>query len=189
MSTKGNTFGDERLKKDAGTATRGSRQAENVSRTQDDGGTLSASERRQQLRQEWVHEVLPKAPEIPGMHTVWLSTTNSTDPIYKRIQLGYMPVMQAEIPEFGMGQFTVGSGEFQGCVACNEMLLFKVPLERYNDSMAIYHHDMPLESEQQIYERVKGHSAKDSDDRELTTVEDGFNNLGKRPASPPTFIS
>lgn len=175
---------DERLKKNAGDAVRGSRESADANRTNKDGSALSAEERRQMLRRDWVQEVLPTPPKIPGFHCCWLSTTNSTDPIYKRIQRGYIPVKASEVPGFG-GQFTAAEGEFEGCVACNEMLLFKIPDEIYQDLMTIYHHDIPNEQESSIYERVQGSNEVDSNGRSLGIVEGDFNKLG---ASRPTPI-
>lgn len=180
-----NKFGDERLKKDAGAAVRGSRDDADVDRVEQDGTALSASERRRLLRQEWVQEVLPTPPEMPGFHLCWISTTNSTDPIHKRIQLGYTPVKAAEIP--GFDQYKVGGGQFDGCVACNEMLLFKLPMSVYQDLMMIYHHDMPLEQEQAIRERVQSAHEVDSNGRPLNTVEGDFDRLGRSAAPNPQF--
>jgi len=177
-------FGDERLKKDAGQATRGSRDGADVDRVQQDGGSLSAAERRRLLRQDWVQEVLPSPPPIPGFHMCWLSTTNSTDPIYKRIQRGYMPVRATEVPGLG-SQYAVQGGEFDGCVACNEMLLFKVPNELYNDLMTIYHHELPSEQEEAIYDRASSQET-DSSGRNLVSVEGGFNSMGRK-VPTPTF--
>ncbi len=185
MATK-DTFGDERLKKDAGADIRGPRDAADSARNTD-GGALTPEERRRLLRQEWVTEVLPKPPEIPGFHVCWLSTTNSTDPIYKRIQRGYLPVKTTETPVFGT-QYAVQGGEFDGCVACNEMLLFKLPMQIYQDLMTIYHHDMPLEQEQAIRERVSSNQQEDSSGRSLMQVEGDFNRLGREPTRNPTFI-
>jgi hypothetical protein len=178
-------FGDERLKKNVATDTRGSRDNADIPRVQQDGLALSAAERRRQLRQDWVQEVLPSPPEMPGFHMCWLSTTNSTDPIHKRIQLGYQPVKISEVP--GFGQYRVTQGEFEGCVACNEMLLFKVPMELYQDLMTIYHHDMPLEQEQAIYDRVNSLNDQDSNGRRLATVEGDFSRLGQQTSRSPSF--
>lgn len=184
MSATNDKFGDERLKKDPAVAARGSRDNADAPRVQD-GMSLSASERRRMLRQEWVQEVLPTPPEVPGFHLVWLSTTNSTDPIHKRLQVGYQPVKITEVP--GFEQYKVDGGQFDGCVACNEMLLFKIPMEIYQDLMTIYHHDMPLEQEQAIRERVMGTSEVDSNGRPLNTVEGDFHRLGQTQPRTPTF--
>lgn len=181
------SFGDERLKKDAGQSVRGSRDGADVDRTQQDGSSLTAAERRRLIRQDWVQEVLPTPPIIEGMHCCWLSTTNSTDPIYKRIQRGYTPVKASEVPSFGT-QYTMTDGEFNGCIACNEMLLFKIPLEMYNDLMTIYHHDLPMEQEASIRENVHSRQQQDSEGRGLMQVEGDFNNLGRGTGRTPTFI-
>lgn len=188
MAQTKDTFGDERLKKDTGSPVRGPRDDADVDRVQRDGSALSAADRRRLLRQEWVQEVLPTPPKLPGFHCCWLSTTNSTDPIYKRIQRGYIPVKASEVPNFGP-QFTSKGGDFDGCIACNEMLLFKVPDELYQDLMSIYHHDMPLEQEEAIRESVNGKSDVDSNGRRLGEVEGDFNSLGRGAPRNPTFIS
>ena len=141
MATKDDMMGDARLKKDSGNDVRGSRDSADVDRVQQDGSALSAEERRRLLRNEWVQEVLPTPPQVAGWHHCWLSTTNSTDPVYKRVQRGYVPVKTSEVPGFG-AQYAAVGGEFDGCVMCNEMLLFKIPVQLYNDLMTIYHHDM-----------------------------------------------
>lgn len=180
-------FGDERLKKNAGVASRGSRDNADADRVQQDGMALSASERRRMLREEWVQTVLPTPPEIPGFHLCWVSTTNSTDPIHKRIQLGYQPVKASEVP--GFDQYIVKEGQFDGCIACNEMLLFKVPLQVYQDIMTIYHHDIPLEQEQAIKERIRANmSDVDSNGRQLGEMEGDFDKLGRSPAREPQFV-
>ena len=183
--SKNDNFGDERLKKDAGSAVRGSRDGADVDRAQQDGTTLSASQRRRLLRQEWVQEVLPTPPGIPGFHLCWVSTTNSTDPVHKRMQLGYSPVSVKEVP--GFEQYKIDGGQFDGCVACNEMLLFKLPMEIYQDLMTIYHHDMPLEQEQAIRDNLDSSQEVDSNGRPLRTVEGDFNSLGKSLVQNPTF--
>jgi hypothetical protein len=183
MANNEDRFGDERLKKGSGKAVRGSREAADSARQQD-GGSLSSEERRRLLRQEWVQEILPAVPEDPKFHYCWLSTTNSTDPIYKRIQRGYVPVKASEIPgQFG-GQYTVSGGEFDGCIACNEMLLFKIPNEVYQDLMTIYHYDIPNEQEEAIYERVRNNSLQDSSGRNLMEVEGEFERMGRRVPNP-----
>lgn len=186
-NTTKDTFGDERLKKDAGSAVRGPRDGADADRVQEDGSALSAAERRRMLRQEWVQEVLPTPPKLDGFHCCWLSTTNSTDPVYKRVQRGYVPVKASEVPGFG-SQYTAQGGEFDGCVACNEMLLFKIPVQLYNDLMTIYHHEMPMEQEASIRENVNSNSEEDSNGRKLAEVEGDFANLGRGPSRAPTFI-
>lgn len=185
MANKDN-FGDDRLKKDAGVSVRGSRDGADFDRVQNDGSSMSAEQRRRALRQDWVQEILPSPPDLPGFHTCWLSTTNSTDPIYKRVQKGYVPVKASEVPGFGT-QYLAQGGEFDGCISCNEMLLFKIDKVVWNDLMTIFHHDMPLEQEAAIRERVEANQERDSNGRALGSVEGDFNNLGRSRGSP-SFI-
>lgn len=129
-----------------------------------------------------VSEVLPTIPDKPGWHRCWLSTTSSTDPIHKRMQLGYQPVRVSEVP--GLEQFKIDGGQFDGCVACNEMLLFEIPSEVYQDLMMIFHHEMPLDQETAIRERVTGKHEEDSNGRNLSIVEGDFENLGRQTRTP-----
>lgn len=175
--------GDERLAKSSGAAVRGSRQDADASREQDDGRMLTASERKRMLRQTWVQEVLPTPPEIPGFHCCWLSTTNQSDTIYQRQRQGYVPVKASEVGGFGKSLMKEG-GEFDGCVAVNEMILFKIANEIYNDLMTIFHHDMPAESEQAIYEKMVASNELDPQGRPVMTVEGDFDRLRSTPRAP-----
>lgn len=172
---------DERLTKTAGGANRSDRNDADANRTNKDGTALTAQERRNQLRQDWVQELLPTPPVIPGYHTCWLSTTNSMDPIYKRMQRGYMPVTAAEVGGFGASD-AVKEGEFKGCISCNEMLLFKIEEQTYQDLMTIFHYDMPLEQARGIFEKANGVRKLDSNGRDIGIVEGDFNTLGRNTA-------
>ena len=164
---------DSRLK-NSSSAMRSDRLEADTER-QKDGTALSPEERRNLLRNEWVQEILPTPPPIPGYHLCWLSTTNVNDPIYKRQQIGYEPVKSAEIP--GFSSFHVKGGEFDGGISCNEMVLFKLPMERYMDLMTIYHNDMPNEQEGMLKQSLV-RDDEDSLGRGLGQME-GFESLGK----------
>lgn len=179
-------FGDDRLKKSSGADIRGSRDGADADRVSTDGSSLTAEQRRRLLRQDWTQTILPQLPELPGFHMCWVSTTNSTDPVHKRIQLGYTPVSANELPGFDQYKIADG-GQFDGCIACNEMLLFKIPAQVYQDLMTIYHHDIPLEQEQGIRDRVYGNNEVDSNGRRLGEVEGDFNSMGRQPTRTPTF--
>jgi hypothetical protein len=179
---------DERLVKSRGSRVRGDRGEADDSRTQQDGTAFSDLERRSALRSEWIQEVLPTPPKLEGFHTCWLSSTNSTDPIYKRLRIGYIIVKAHEVP--ALKNFAASSGEYDGCVTINEMVLAKIPQQLYEDLMLIYHHDMPLEEEGSLREQLikQGEDGKDSHGNRLGTIEgEGFNKLGQRPAKLPTF--
>jgi hypothetical protein len=178
---------DERMLKNSGGTIRMDRSTADNDRTNKDGTALTAQERRNALRQDWVQELLPTPPVIPGFHTCWLSTTNSMDPIYKRIQHGYQPVSVAEVPGFSGSSELMRDGEFKGCISCNEMLLFKVEDQLYQDLMTIYHYDMPNEQAQGIYEKASSGQHQDSSGKPLEMMEGDFGSLGRNSASLSRF--
>ena len=175
---------DERMIKDAGTkAARGGRNDADSERVDKDGTSTELAERRRMLREGFGQVVLPQAPKIPGFHTCWLSTTSSVDPIYKRLQMGYTLVKQEEVK--GLGNTRITSGEFEGCVAVNEMVLAKLPDELYQEMMLINHYERPLEEEGMLRANAVI-DEKDSDGNQLGKVE-GFDNLGKALHRRPHF--
>jgi hypothetical protein len=114
-------------------------------------------ERLDAFRDKWANSALPDLPEgiIPGFHLCWLSTTNNYDSIDKRMALGYEPVKAAEL---GKGFETLGkmsSGKFEGCVSCNEMVLFKLPEDIYQEVMRMLHLEDPLEHQRNITAQVR----------------------------------
>ena len=168
---------DERLSKSTVREDRSSADAERVNK---DGTALTLEERRKMLRQEWTQDVLPTPPKEPGWHFCWLSTTNSADPIYKRMQKGYVPVMAKDLR--GFSQSHVTEGEFEGVISCNEMLLFKIEEELYQDIMMYLHHELPM-SEEDMLKANALPADTDSSGTELGKVE-GFENLARRVKTP-----
>lgn len=172
----------ESLRKTVGADPRADRASADKERTETDGTAYTMEERRRMLRSEWVQEVLPTPPQVPGWHFCWLSTTNASDPIYKRMQKGYEPVRVTEFPAFV--QYKVTQGEYEGCIACNEMLLFKIPEEIYQDVMSYFHYELPLEEEEMLKANLP-EEVQDSSGRKLNEVE-GFDRLVRR-VKQPTF--
>ncbi len=172
--------GDSRLKKSAGEDSREDRSVADKERTEKDGTAFSAPERRANFRDEWEQNALPTPPEVPGFHLCWLSTTNSYDPIHKRMRVGYEPVKAEDVK--GFDTYKVRSGEFEGFVACNEMLLFKIREELYQEMMAYFHHEKPLEEEQMLRDN---NALQDTNARGVASPdEDGFKSLGKSKHAP-----
>jgi len=161
---------DNRLKKNtnAGRESRGA--TADKSRAAPEEGFVSSEERRRMFRSEWVQEALPTPPEIPGFHLCWLSTTNQYDPIHKRLRMGYTPVKAEEIP--GFENYRVKAGEQEGFVACNEMVLYKMPEEIYQEIMAEMHHYAPMDEQEKIkVQQDQLLNAKDSNGKRLGQVE------------------
>jgi hypothetical protein len=118
---------------------------------------IARKERLDAFRDKWANSALPDIPKdaIPGFHLCWLSTTNTYDSIDKRMALGYEPVKAAEL---GKGFETLGkmnSGKFEGCVSCNEMVLFKLPEDVYQEVMRMLHLEDPLEHQRNITAAVR----------------------------------
>jgi len=137
---------------------------------------------------EWTQSALPKVPDIPGFHLCWLSTTNSYDTIDKRIRLGYTPVLADELP--GYENYRVKAGEHVGHIACNEMLLFKIPMDLYQRVMTHFHYQKPMEATQAIMERMEElqQGVDSSGHRLLKTEGEGFGNVAKSSVNrPPVF--
>lgn len=175
MATSKTTTADDSLKTTANSVDRSDRASADQARTDEDGTAVSMAERRRQMRAEWAQDVLPQPPVVPGWHFCWLSTTNSSDPIYKRMQKGYIPVKVHEIP--GFGQYAQTSGEFEGCVACNEMLLFKIEEELYQDIMRYFHSELPNEEEEMLRANAKIQDT-DTNGQPLGQME-GFDSFGR----------
>ena len=169
-------LGDDRLSK---TTARTDRDTADSERTEKDGTALTLAERRKLIESEWSQNVLPEPPVDPKWHFCWLSTTNSADPIYKRMQKGYRPVLASEYP--GYSDRHVTEGEFEGCISCNEMLLFKIDRELYQDIMRYLHHTLPMQEEELLKANVKP-QGEDSEGNKLGRVE-GFDNLARKVAN------
>jgi len=161
---------DGRFKKDLKAGGRENRAAEDRQRDAPEQNFAFSEERRKMFRSEWLQEALPTPPEIPGFHLCWLSSTNQYDPIHKRMRMGYEPVKADELP--GFEHLRVKAGENVGYVSCNEMLLYKMPMDLYQQIMYELHHQAPLEEQDKIkvqQEQLLG--ARDSRGRSLVSVE------------------
>ena len=138
--------------------------------------------------EEWTQSALPKLPEFNGWHLCWLSTSNSYDSIDKRIRLGYVPVKSEELP--GYEDYRVKAGEHVGYISCNEMLLFKLPMDVYQEIMMHMHHEMPQEEAEKIRVQVEQlQGARDSNGKSLVGVEgEGMmGNFDRQPNRTPVF--
>ena len=127
--------------------------------------------------EEWTQSALPKLPSLNGWHLCWLSTTNSYDSIDKRIRLGYVPVKSEELP--GYEDYRVKAGEHVGYISCNEMLLFKLPMDVFQEVMTHMHYDKPREESEKIRVQVENlQGARDSNGKSLVQIEgEGMGNF------------
>jgi len=81
----------------------------------------------------------------------------------------------------------VKAGEHAGFISCNEMLLYKIPMEMYQDVMAHFHHEAPLEDANKIRLQAEQAVGRDSSGKPLGRVEgEGIDFLDK-PTPVPVF--
>lgn len=167
---------DSRLKRSAG-AGRESRASQNAERSSADDKLASTAARRKMFREEFTQESLPKVPDDPNWHYCWLSTTNTYDTIHKRMRLGYQAAMADDLP--GYEHLRVKSGEQTGFIAINEMVLYKLPMEVFQDYMLEVHHYQPIEESEKIRSQQEQLlNARDSSGRNLVREEgDGYEGM------------
>jgi hypothetical protein len=178
---------ESRLKKSLAAGGRHTRSSEDLSRLPAEEQFASSQDIDKMWSDEWEQSSLPKLPDLPGWHLCWLSTTNSYDTIDKRMRLGYVPVMADELP--GVENYRVKSGEHVGHISCNEMLLFKLPMDIYQRAMQLFHYQKPMEASEAIMHRLEEMQGQDSSGHKLLRTEgDGFGNVGRQPINqPPVF--
>ena len=81
----------------------------------------------------------------------------------------------------------VKTGAHKGFIACNEMLLYKIPMDLYQEVMAHFHHDAPLEEANKIRLQAEQNVGRDSRGRSLGQIEgEGLNDIDK-PIPAPHF--
>jgi len=178
---------ESRLKKSLNANGRQDRSNGKASHKAPEDKFISAQERKKMWSEEWTQSALPKLPEMEGWHPCWLSTTNSYDSIDKRIRLGYVPVKADELP--GYEDYRVKSGEHVGYISCNEMLLFKIPMEIFQDVMTHMHHDKPREEAEKVMIQMENlQGQRDSNGRRLMEIEgEGIGSIDKQPSKIPVF--
>jgi len=178
---------ESRLKKSLKAGAREDRSNGEASHQAPEDKFISAQERRKMWSEEWTQSALPKLPNMDGWHLCWLSTTNTYDSIDKRIRLGYVPVKSEELP--GYEDYRVKSGEHVGYISCNEMLLFKLPMDIYQEVMTHMHHDKPREEADKIRVQLESLQGKrDSNGRSLVNVEgEGIGSIDQQPSKLPVF--
>jgi len=178
---------ESRLKKSLNAGGRQDRSNGEASHAALEDKFISAQERKRMWSEEWTQSALPKLPNMDGWHLCWLSTTNSYDSIDKRIRLGYVPVKSEELP--GYEDYRVKAGEHIGYISCNEMLLFKLPMDIYQEVMTYQHHDKPREEADKIRVQLESlQGQRDSNGKSLVNVEgEGIGSLDHQPSKTPVF--
>ncbi len=150
-----------------------------------------AEPRKRSFRDEFMFQALPNPPAVEGWHFCWLTTTNVADPIHRRIQMGYVPVRADEVP--GFEHLKMKSGEWEGFVSVNEMLLFKIPMDLYKEIITEFHHHAPNEEEERLRANLQNPAdgvRTDSSGRPLSVEvkeDEGFRELMQQKTRKPIF--
>ena len=154
----------------------------------EDPANQSKRERAEAFRDKWQNSALPDLPAgiIPGFHLCWLSTTNNYDSIDKRVALGYEPVKASELGKGFEGPGKMSSGKFEGCVSCNEMVLFKLPEEIYQEVMRMMHLEDPLDHQRNITANVRNTAQEGKGGRSI--LEGGVLEMEKETAKANSNI-
>jgi hypothetical protein len=178
---------ESRLKKSLNASGRQDRENGEASHKAPEEKFISTQERNRMWSEEWTQSALPKLPSIDGWHLCWLSTTNSYDTIDRRIRLGYVPTKSEELPDYV--DYRVKSGEHVGHISCNEMLLYKLPMEIFQQVMMQFHHDKPREEADKVRVQMENlQGQRDSNGRRLVQVEgEGLGDLDQQPSKVPVF--
>lgn len=174
---------DERLKKDLGVA-RQSRGFED--RPVTENRNVTDAERLEMFRMQMFNDALPDLPNIPGYHVCWLTTTNSRDPIHRRIQLGYQPIRADEVP--GLEYASIKTGEWVGMVGVNEMVAFKLPEQLYQTYMREAHYEAPLREEQKLAEVADSLRERAEQDGGRIIEGEGMSDLRYAAPAPGDFL-
>jgi hypothetical protein len=154
----------------------------------EDPDNKTKRERAEAFRDKWQNSALPDLPGgiIPGFHLCWLSTTNNYDSIDKRVALGYEPVKASELGKGFEGLGKMSSGKFEGCVSCNEMVLFKLPEEIYQEVMRMMHLEDPLDHQRNITAQVRSSAQEGKGGRSV--LEGGVLEMEKEAAKANSNI-
>jgi hypothetical protein len=177
-------FSDERVAKraDDGSA-RVSKVSQDRAITENRENTDSVRKAERYAMLRATDTLLPNPPEMPGFHLVWLTTENSRDTLDQRYRRGYSLVTRDELPGFCLN--SQKDAPVTAHITVNEMILAKIPMDLWEQDMLYLHHDLPLESAQNLKDSVrigqdgKGRNVAYSGGEFSSGVADGYNSLGK----------
>lgn len=176
---------DERLAKDMDVvgSMKSSRRAEDREVTEN--RELTEQDRLEMFRNELFNDALPDLPAMPGYHLCWLTTTNSKDPIQRRLRLGYELLTQDMAP--GLEYATLKTGDYAGLIGVNEMVAARLPLNLYHGFMQAAHHDRPREEEEALQRTVDQIKEDAESSKAKITEYDGTSELRRSAPSRGVF--
>jgi hypothetical protein len=142
---------------------------------------LSDDDRLALLASQALDTILPTLPDIPGHHTFWATTTAPSDPLSRRLALGYKFVTSEDCP--GFEHLAVKSGEQVGRITCNEMVAMKIRTDLFIKYMTHLHHEKPQAEAEKLADQVT--PLKDGRGRPIGMVEG--EGLQRAPVTKPDF--
>lgn len=95
-------------------------------------------------------EVLPNLPVQDGYRMCWLSTTNPSDSIHWRQQIGYELLKPEMVPGYNVAHLTGSTGDYAGYIMVREMIAARIPETIWTMIMKEAHAVMPREQEDRI---------------------------------------
>lgn len=143
---------------------------------------VTDKQRLEMFRQSFFQNRLPDLPKIKGYHVMWLTTNNPSDPVHRRLMLGYELIKAGDIP--GWAHSTMTSGEHIGCIGINEMVAAKIRISLYQEYMAHVHHHEPLGEELKIKQMTEETKNQLNRQGVMAFVGEGTQRLGKDPGAP-----
>jgi hypothetical protein len=181
---------DHRIKRDSDTLRASRTEEDNIRAIEDDKEVLHSQVGSDDMFvDEFNFEALPNPNKSgdPNFHYFWATTTNPQDTPHRRMRMGYVLVKSEERPEYQ--HLRLKSGEFEGVISMNEMILMKIPMDRYQKMMMYMHHTRPNEEAARLKSQAKlGHTDKDGRPLDYELPEDeGFKDLDRSRRAPTTF--
>lgn len=143
---------------------------------------MTDQERLDALRFNTFNQTLPDLPNIPGFHSIWLTTTNPRDSIQSRIRMGYEQITQADVPHWE--NYSIKTGDYAGAFGVNEMLAFKLPNRLYKMYMKENHHDAPNREEEKLNATLMLIKENAERSKARVDVEEGTGEMGRGPLRP-----
>ena len=168
---------DERIKTGGAPEERGDRGLnDDAGQDEREGTGLVSDDFENFLENEFSQTALPTPPALRGYHLAWLTTISQYDSLQKRMRLGYAPVKQSEMASFDANGGQTMAGH-ESHITCNEMILCKIPEDRYQQIMSFYHHKKPMQEEEGVVQKFKEQGQR------LGDADDGVDEIERRLAA------
>lgn len=132
-----------------------------------------------------IDSVMPEPPRIDGYDTMWGTTmADSAGQLRWMLANGYTFVTREDAPHYR--NHSPRGGVPDGVIGYNELVALKIKKGRREQIAKRFHHDMPLANEAAIRRDLSSLSDNAKHNVKIQ-MEDGMRDMGKRPASVPTF--